>query len=568
MRNLRFGRSAPTGSVTDRLQACRRLGSRLAKLSQSALGIVLALIAFGVPQTLPARSGGAPSASSGGSLPGEQLCTRCHQGTANSGSGTVEILVNDSPATGYMYAPGETVAILVRASDAAAARIGFQATARVGNGCTQGGTLIAGTSMRVRSAQGVGDCSGTAGELQWVTHSRPQNGSDAEFRFDWTAPEAESGPVTFALAVLAANGDGSATGDQVYSLSATLEEQSAAPLGPPQISEEQGVVLGDFHTLTGRGAPGALATVRGADFVSAADEQWLGFDPEDSYPTVLGGACVKVNGTEVPLKSVSPDRIDFQVPVTATAGRVRVQVVRNCKEEAEVGSNEAMFEIVAAQPAFLWHSADPPAIASRHSDGMPIGPKGLLPGVDTSPATPSEVVSLFGTGFGPVMPALDTGEVAREDRKLASANYEISIDGSAVPIADVLYIGAAPGFLGVNRLDVRLPAEIEAGLHSISLKVNDVASPTGPALIVATPPAEVQVASCMADQALLPGQTCRVATMGTHIDFNVEADGSNLCASVPLRNQKSCGATKLDLPQYGYSATKNESGGWTITRSN
>lgn len=540
----------------------------LAKLGQSALVIALTLIAFSVPQAVLARSGGAPSASSGGSLPGEQLCTRCHQGAANSGSGSIELLVADSPATGYMYAPGETVAIVVRASDSAAARIGFQATTRVGNGCTQGGTLIAGTSMRVRSAQGVGDCSGTAGELQWVTHSRPQNGSTAEFRFDWTAPEADSGPVTFALAVLAANGDGSATGDQVYSLSATLEEQTTAPLGPPQISQEQGVVLGDFHTMTGRGAPGALATVRGSDFVEAANEQWLGFDPEDGYPTVLGGACVKVNGNEVPLKSVSPDRIDFQVPVTVTAGRVSVQVVRNCMEDAAVGSNEAMFEIVAAQPAFLWHSADPPAIASRHSDGMPIGPKGLLPGIDTSPSTPGEVVSLYGTGFGPVTPALATGEVAREDRNLASANYEVSIDGTAVPVADVLYIGAAPGFLGVNRLDVRLPADIEAGLRAISLKVNDVASPTGPALIVASPPAEVQVASCMAGQALLPGQTCRVETLGTRIDFNVEADGSNLCATVPLRNQKSCGATKLDLPQYGYSATKNESGGWTIAQGN
>lgn len=568
MRNLRFGRSASTGSVTDRLQACWRLGNMLAKLGQSALAIALTLIAFSVPQAVLARSGGAPSASSGGSLPGEQLCTRCHQGTANSGSGSIELLVADSPATGYMYAPGETVAIVVRASDSAAARIGFQATTRVGNGCTQGGTLIAGTSMRVRSAQGVGDCSGTAGELQWVTHSRPQNGSTAEFRFDWTAPEADSGPVTFALAVLAANGDGSASGDQVYSLSATLEEQTAAPLGPPQISQEQGVVLGDFHTMTGRGAPGALATVRGSDFIEAANEQWLGFDPEDGYPTVLGGACVKVNGNEVPLKSVSPDRIDFQVPVTATTGRVRVQVVRNCKEDAEVGSNEAMFEIVAAQPAFLWHSADPPAIAGRHSDGMPIGPKGLLPGIDTSPSTPGEVVSLYGTGFGPVTPALATGEVAREDRNLASANYEVSIGGTAVPVADVLYIGAAPGFLGVNRLDVRLPADIEAGLRAISLKVNDVASPTGPALIVASPPAEVQVASCMAGQALLPGQTCRVETLGTRIDFNVEADGSNLCATVPLRNQKSCGATKLDLPQYGYSATKNESGGWTIAQGN
>lgn len=540
----------------------------LARLGQLPLAIALAVIACGVPQTVLARSGGAPAGHSGGSLPGEHLCTECHTGTANTGSGSIELLVNGAQPTGYVYNPGETVPILVKAADASAARIGFQFTARIGDGCTQGGALIAGTGMRVREGHSHDDCAATAGELQWVTHSRPQNGSSAEFRFDWTAPEADSGPVMFALAVLAANGNGSATGDQVYSLAATLEEQSAAPLGPPQISQENGVVLGDFHTMTGRGAPGALATVRGTDFVEAANEQWLGFDPEASYPTVLGGACVKVNGNAVPLKAVSPDRIDFQVPVTATVGRVSVRVFRDCGETTEVGSNEAAFEIVAAQPAFLWFAADPPAIAGRHSDGMPIGPKGLLPGIDTSPSLPGDVVSIFGTGFGPVTPPLATGAVAREDRTLASASYEVSIDGTAVPVTDVLYIGAAPGFLGVNRVDVRLPDDTAAGLRAISLKVNDVATPPGPALIVASTPAEVQIAACTADPTLLPGQTCRVETLGTRIDFNVEADGSMLCASVPLRNRKSCGAMKLDLPRYGYSATKNENGSWTIAQSN
>lgn len=567
MRILRLGRFASKGFATVRLLSRYRPGAMLAGLGQSALVIALAVIVFGSPQAVLARSGGAPAASSGGSLPGEQLCTRCHQGTANSGSGRIELLVNGAQPTEYAYTPGETVPILIRAADDSAARIGFQVTTRVGNGCTQGGTLIAGTSMRARSAQGTGDCSGTPGELQWVTHSRPQSGSSAEFRLDWTAPGADAGPVTFALAVVAANGDGSANGDQVYSFSAKLEEQAVAPLGPPQISQENGVVLGDFHTMTGRGAPGALATVRGSDFVAAADEQWLEFDPEE-YPSVLGGACVKVNGDGVPLKSVSPDRIDFQIPVTATVGRVTVQVIRDCGEATEVGSNTAMFEIVATQPAFLWFAASPPAIAGRHMiDGMPIGPKGLLPGVDTSPAIPDEEVSLYGTGFGEVTPALATGEVAREDRALGSTNYEVSIDGTALPATDVTYIGAAPGFLGVNRLDVRLPADIAAGLHAISLKVNDVATPPGPALIVASPPEQVQAPSCMASPALLPGQTCWVQALRTRITFNVEADGSKLCASVPLRNQKSCGATKLELPQYGYSATKNESGSWEITQN-
>ena len=89
-----------------------------------------------------ANSSGAPARTSGGSFPGETACTRCHLGSdLNSGSGTLELLAGGIHAGDYFYTPGETVSLLVKFSDSAASRVGFQLTARSGAGCGQPGSL-------------------------------------------------------------------------------------------------------------------------------------------------------------------------------------------------------------------------------------------------------------------------------------------------------------------------------------------------------------------------------------------------------------------------------------------
>ena len=560
------------GSLTDHshnrhyVQARPSQAGRLHRFRYHGPAILVALLALAHPHFVFAHSGGARNGHSGGDFPGERLCTRCHVGSAaNSGSGSIALLINGANAADYTYTPGESVSIVVQISDSSAARIGFQLTARASDGCTNAGSIAPDASSKLSEATGLGDCASTPGTVQWVTHRRAVTGSSAEFTIDWTAPDADASPVTIAAAAVAANGNGSNSGDQVYSAAAEIAAVAVEPQGDPMISSEQGVILGDFYSQTERGAPRALATVLGSEFVTRGSEAWHSFAETKDFPTTLAGTCVNVNGVNAPLKHVSNSRIDFQVPTTVVAGSATVKVLRDCGLATEVSSNEVSLEIASVQPALLRSSDDPAAVSAIHADGTPVGPKNMLPGIEASPAAPGETISMFGTGFGAVTPALATGEVAREDRSLASTNFSVSIGDTTVPVADVLYIGAAPGFLGVNRLDVKIPADLSSGIHSVSVKIDDVESPAGPQLVVGEPAALAQAPQCSSDSNLLAGQSCALSFDGVEVRFTVDADGQTACARVPARNVERCGDQSVELSRYGVSASKDDMGMWSVS---
>ncbi len=528
--------------------------------------VVLAALAVGYPSSALARSSGAPVRSSGGGLPDELLCTRCHAGSdANSGPGSLSMLINDASASEYSYTPGESISIVVRVSDPNAARIGFQMTARAADGCANAGTISPGPSSKLLEAAGTGPCATSSGNIQWVTHRSAVNANMAEFTIAWTAPDAAASPVKLAVAAVAANGNGNAGGDSVYSLLAEVAAVATEPQEDPLISSEQGVVLGDFYSKTERGAPRGLATVLGSDFVTRGSENWHSFAGTDGFPTTLAGTCLSVNGVNAPLKHVSNSRIDFQVPATVVAGSATVKVTRDCGLATATSSNEGSFEIASVQPAFLRSSDDPATVAAVHLDETPVGPKNMLPGIEASPAAPGETVSMFGTGFGPVTPTLTTGEIAREERSLASANFSVSIGDTTVPAADVLYIGAAPGFLGLSRLDVKLPDDIASGIHPVSVEIDGVTSPAGPQLVVGQPATLPQAPDCVFDDTLLAGQSCKLTYDGIEVRFKVDQDGQTACGTVPARNVERCGDSSVELPRYRVIASKDDAGMWSVS---
>lgn len=529
-------------------------------LSRSAALFSLAALCF--PVALFANANGARGKYSGGDFPGESSCTQCHTGAAaNSGSGIVTLLFDGVSAEEFVYAPGQVVSLIVRASDENAARIGFQLTARSGNGCVAGGNLAAG-SPASGGPVNIVDEPCLDSQVQWATHRLAKAGTEAEFAVEWTAPATDVGPVTFAVAVNAANGDGRASGDSIYTLQTPVPFGGEA-LGPPVISEA-GVVMGDGYSQSQHLVPGALAMVTGTDFVAAGTEAWLALGPQKHALTLLESVCLEVNRVSAPLKYVSPQRIDFQVPAMVNAGSGTVQVIRNCDDPNAVRSNEATVDISAVQPVFFLLSQAPPIVAGHRSDETLVGPANLLPGVSTSPAAPGDVVSLFGTGFGPVVPPLETGETAREERPLAATNVSVHLGETEIPAADVLYVGAAPGFLGTHRVDVRVPTTTPDGEHAVVLSINGVASPDGPRLSVIDPPLAPQGLLCVSGKMFTLGQSCTASFGGAMGYFQVEMSGK-ACFNVPARGLERCGDQEVELPFYGASAERGMDGSWTIT---
>ena len=500
--------------------------------------------------------------TSGGGFPGERDCTLCHQGSAaNSGSGSLGLLIGDSEASEYSYKAGETASLLVRFRDKDATRIGFQLTVRSGDGCGQAGGLSASPSPAGSVVKiGDGDCGALASEVQWATHRRPVTGSAAEFEVSWAAPDESVGPVTVAVAVSSANGDLSPRSDRIYTKQFTIQPFSA-PSSPPVISEG-GVILADLFSRTGTGAPNAIATAQGRDFAATGTTSHASLDDTGRVATVLAGVCVEVNQKAAPVFELLPGQVNFQVPSSAGIGAANVEVVRGCGTPEAVRSNRARFEIAKVQPVFFLFAEDPPA-AALHLDASIVAAVDSLPGRASRPAVPGDVVTLFGTGFGPVLPPLASGELAVEPRELDAESVRIMIGQIELDASDILYAGAALNLAGLYQLSVRIPETVNAGTHDFSLMLDGIRSAAGPKLAI-----DVQAPgppTCSTDLTVLPGGSCVVRVRAISATFSVDESGG-ACVSVPALELSVCGTDELDLSLYGASVRRNDDGSWTIVK--
>ena len=163
-------------------------------------------------------------------------------------------------------------------------------------------------------------------------------------------------------------------------------------------------------------------------------------------PRQMGGATVKINGIEAPLLFVSPFQINAQVPFEVSPGTAEITTAL----DGAAGSSLSV-------PV----SAAGPGIFTRSLDGQ--GPGIFLHGSDFSlvtesrPARRGEVILIYGTGFGGVVPSVSSGAAAPADplaNVIGAVNVRIGgRDG------EVDFAGLAPGFAGLYQLNVRIPPD-------------------------------------------------------------------------------------------------------------
>ena len=143
---------------------------------------------------LMSNSGGKSGAYSGSPGDGGTTCTSCHNG-GNFGASVA--ITHDIPDTGYLLDTNYNVT--VTGSSSAAAH-GFQMTAEKVSDNSKIGTLIAGSTSSL-----------TNGNAN-ITHTNSSNNS---WSFQWKSPTTDQGRVTFFGVLVAANGNGTTSGDQV-----------------------------------------------------------------------------------------------------------------------------------------------------------------------------------------------------------------------------------------------------------------------------------------------------------------------------------------------------------------
>lgn len=158
---------------------------------------------------LTANNSGAPSARTGS--PGDtKSCTTCHTGTAQNATG---IIGSNVPPAGYI--PGNIYIIQANVTDASRTRFGFEISPQNISGAKLGVLTI--TDITRTKLVGSG---------KYITHTAAgtSGAGSNSWSFNWTAPPAGTGDVTFYGAFNFSNHNNATTGDVIKLDQLTLRE--------------------------------------------------------------------------------------------------------------------------------------------------------------------------------------------------------------------------------------------------------------------------------------------------------------------------------------------------------
>jgi len=188
-------------------------------------GFAVAILVCGAV-TAVADSGGPPRSRAGvpsvGGVAAETDCADCHADFALNTGGSVQI--TGAP---NLYTPGSTYDITVRVTSSnttgfAGRGWGFELTAiRMSDGTGAGTfTTVAGQNTGIISG------TNTMSTRRYIEQTDPRYGTSGpvDFQIRWTAPNPGIGAVSLFTAAVAANGDGSESGDWVYTASKAIQD--------------------------------------------------------------------------------------------------------------------------------------------------------------------------------------------------------------------------------------------------------------------------------------------------------------------------------------------------------
>lgn len=225
-------------------------------------------------------------------------------------------------------------------------------------------------------------------------------------------------------------------------------------------------------------APGSFYSIRGENLASES------LIPVPPLQPGAGEVQVFVNGTAAAVVSIAPEQVGYQVSwdTQESAPQERGEVVlrRGARAFEMVLS---IRNVAATLPAFLSLGTEPNATSPTtgppaqlyaiHGDW-----RGLVRRGD--PAVEGEYLHLYGTGLGPVSPAVSTG-VAGPASPPPAVSTPLSCGwiGDSRQPAEVAFAGLAPGLVGVYQVTVRVPEDLTIPASLIGLECFDGALAAG-----------------------------------------------------------------------------------------
>ncbi len=223
-----------------------------------------------------------------------------------------------------------------------------------------------------------------------------------------------------------------------------------AKLAETPVLPDGGTVNGASFATGAAVAPGSIASVFGSGLTSSVESATA-----TPLPSQLAGASLSLGGVAVPLIAAFSGQINIQIP-WEVAGQAQAGLTASVDG---MTSNAQTVSLAAFAPGIFTLGAQQGAVII--SSGEVAAPNGSIPGRSARPAARGEVVVVYCTGLGEVTNRPATGAAA-SDNPLSLTNTQPAVTIGGVS-ADIQFSGLAPGFVGLNQVNVQVPANAPTG---------------------------------------------------------------------------------------------------------
>jgi uncharacterized protein (TIGR03437 family) len=200
-------------------------------------------------------------------------------------------------------------------------------------------------------------------------------------------------------------------------------------------------------------APGGLFSIYGTQLALLTAQTTTA-----TWPKLLGGVSVTINGIPAPIYYASAGLINGQVPYEVQPGTATVVVTISGAQPAQISA-----QVVAANPGLLLFEGralvvNPDGTVNTPSNGAPAGNFAIL----------------YLSGIGIPDHPVATGAPAPSTEPFARVAYpsNITVGGQSV---NVLYLGLAPGYPALAQANIIVPT-LPPGSYPVVVTINGVPS--------------------------------------------------------------------------------------------
>ena len=219
----------------------------------------------------------------------------------------------------------------------------------------------------------------------------------------------------------------------------------------PTAPAVSGAISADQFGAFTSAAPGSWIEIYGTNLAADARSWTLADFNGETAPASLDGTSVTIGGQSAYVAYISGSQVNVQVPNVAP-GTQQIAV----KNAGGTSANYA-FTLNAAQPGLF----APPSfkingtqyVAALFADGTYVLPPGAVPGFTSRRANPGDIITFYGTGFGPVTPQYLPGQVVQQNNTLTAA-FQVFFGQTQ---ATVRYAGLASDYVGLYQINVVVP---------------------------------------------------------------------------------------------------------------